>query len=304
VVSGGGGSITKSGLGTLALNGNNTFTGGLSVGAGTVNLGNAGALNSTGANAVSMTGGTLDLKGYSVTGSSLSGSDGAVSSSSGAPTFTVNQSGDTSFSGILGGSLGLTKSGPGTLTLNGASANTYSGATVVNGGALDLAKSGALGSSSGVTVNSGAALKLSAGVSAGSVPVTLNGGTLNANNQSATFSSLGVPASGSGTVDLAAGQVGSTLNLGTVTINISGTLTIANWGNGTGHDRIWVSSVNNLSAINFYGFSPGAQIVWGQELAPAGVTVVPEPRTYGAVFALGLVGAVLFRRWKAAKAHS
>ena len=61
-------------------------------------------------------------------------------------TLTVNQSGNSTFSGLIAGSGSLTKSGIGTLTLSGAS--TYSGGTTVSDGTLKAgaASSGTIGS--------------------------------------------------------------------------------------------------------------------------------------------------------------
>jgi autotransporter-associated beta strand protein len=146
VVTGNGG-ISRSGSGTLTLSGNNTFTGGLSISGGTVTLGNAGALNSTTPNAVSMSGGTLNINGNGVTISDLSGSSGTVNNNGANATLTVNKaSGSSAFSGVLAngtGTLGLTKSGAGTLVLSGA--NTYSGTTTISAGTLEANSAGALG---------------------------------------------------------------------------------------------------------------------------------------------------------------
>ncbi len=91
-------------------------------------------------------------------------------------------SGDYTFSGAqLGGIGSLTMGGSGTLTL--ASANSYSGATVVNGGTLVATGNGALGSSTNFTVATGATLQLN-GTAGGykwpAAPSTLTGaGTVN-----------------------------------------------------------------------------------------------------------------------------
>lgn len=63
-----------------------------------------------------------------------------------------------------GGSVALVKSGEGTLLVAGDSANTYSGATVINEGTLIVAKSGALGSAAGGTkIGNGATLAFQGG---------------------------------------------------------------------------------------------------------------------------------------------
>lgn len=123
--------------GTTTLSGANTFSGGLTVNAGVVSLGSAGALNATpgSENALRMaqgaTAGMVALNGNTITIADLQGvgAAGAVppvvrNGSATAATLTIgngrNLTGST-FNGILqdggGGSLGLTKTGTGTLTL-------------------------------------------------------------------------------------------------------------------------------------------------------------------------------------------
>ena len=77
------------------------------------------------------------------------------------PTITVNALGGTktvTISAAVAGTAGLTKSGPGTLTLTAA--NTYSGTTTVNGGTLQIGDGGTAGTlgSGPVTIASGATL--------------------------------------------------------------------------------------------------------------------------------------------------
>ena len=82
-------------------------------------------------------------------------------------------------SGGIAGSGSLTKAGTGTLTLSGTS--SYTGATVVDAGALLV--NGSIASSSGVTVAAGATLG-----GAGNLPSTIvNGGTLSPGNSPGTL---------------------------------------------------------------------------------------------------------------------
>ena len=147
--------LAKSGAGTLTLSGNNTFTGGVTINAGTLQIDSAGALNSTSPNAVAFgpgSTGTLALI-VSATVSGLTtnatvGSPIVQNTGGNVPSFlTVNNAVDNTFGGVLednpgGGMLGLIKSGVGTLTLSGN--NGFSGGVTINAGTLQLASPGAL----------------------------------------------------------------------------------------------------------------------------------------------------------------
>ena len=167
--------LTKSGIGNLTLTGTDTFTGQLSINAGTLLLGSGGALNSNGSafNPVVFGGtsqligtssggtfeevnGTLSLNGNNATVASLTASslssgtaivqDNAVGMT-GTNTLTINGSTSTTFAGTVQngatGTLNLAKSGSSTQTITN---NTYTGTTTVNGG--DLVLSNALTTSS------------------------------------------------------------------------------------------------------------------------------------------------------------
>ena len=102
-------------------------------------------------------------------------------------TVTVNNASDTiTISGTVNSTSGtptLTKSGPGTLILSNT-ANTYAGSTNVNGGVLQFAALGSLGSSSAINFGGGT-LKYATGnsddISNRTVTINAGGGTLDTN---------------------------------------------------------------------------------------------------------------------------
>ena len=150
-----GGALTKNGAGTLILSGNNSYSGATTVSAGTLQAGSTTGFSRSSAFTVTS---TLDLASFSNTVGSLSGT-GTITNSGAATSVTLTAGGDnssTTFGGTLingAGTVGLTKTGIGTLTLTGS--NTYTGGTTISAGTLQIGSGGAAGSLNGNVLDQG-----------------------------------------------------------------------------------------------------------------------------------------------------
>ena len=219
------GSVTQAGTGTTTLNAANTYSGLTTVASGTLNIQNAAALGSTAAGTTVASGATLAIQGGITVGAealTLNGTGvsagGALRNISGTNTFggaitlasasrinsdagsltlsgaitgsglglTLGGSGNTTISGAISTDAGtLTKDGTGTLTLSGA--NTYTGATAINAGKLDLT-----GSLAGTAVTVGGSGTLSGtGTIAGAVTLSTTGSQIDLRNGSVGTLSIG-----------------------------------------------------------------------------------------------------------------
>ena len=145
----GGGSLIKNGPGTLSLSGNNSYIGGTTILAGTLQAGSAGGFVTN--TAYTVNGGVLDLNSFNLTMSAFNGTGGVVQLGSAA--LTVNNSGPGAYSGVIQGGGSLIKNGPGTLSLSGN--NSYTGGTTILAGTLQAGSSGGFVTDTAYTVNGG-----------------------------------------------------------------------------------------------------------------------------------------------------
>ena len=243
---GGTGAVTKQGAGTLTLFGNNTFTGDTRISSGTLAIGSAEALHSS----------TLDMNASDsgaitfASNSTLGGLKGSRDLANGGTTLTIGgNNASTTYSGVLSGSGGLTKSGDGTLTLSAS--NGYTGGTTISGGQLKLANANALVASDDMTITSG---------------------TLDLNGQSRTLGLLNGSSGGTittgttGLITLTSSAAANSTYAGSI-INGAGTIAFTKSGLGTltlsgSNDYTGATNINGgvLSLGNESAFAGGGTI--------------------------------------------
>ncbi|WET38899.1 autotransporter-associated beta strand repeat-containing protein [Citrobacter enshiensis] len=138
--------LTKAGAGTLTLSAVNTYTGNTLVNGGKLKAGIANAFAQS-ANVAVASGATLDLNNYDQTARNLSGAGNVTL---GSAMLTENAVSDTTFSGTLSGTGGLTKTGSGVFTLSGS--NRAAGAGTQVAANSNLLLSGALTQAAGASL--------------------------------------------------------------------------------------------------------------------------------------------------------
>ena len=130
--------LIKTGAGTLILSGNNSFTGPITIDQGVLSvstIANKGKACNLGAGDLTLSGGVLS---YTGTAANVSTDRGFALAGSGGTIDVHNATTSLTFTGAVTGSqAGLTKTGSGTLILSGA--NSYTGLTTVQQGALEIA---------------------------------------------------------------------------------------------------------------------------------------------------------------------
>jgi fibronectin-binding autotransporter adhesin len=286
--------LVKLGGNTLTLSASNGYTGTTTIGSGVLQAADANALGAGGT--ITLSGGTLQYTAASAgqdLGSRIRNSTAAIRLDTDGNDVAIASSIDASNTG------GLTKLGPGTLTL--AAANTYSGVTTVSGGTLTLGGAGSIASSlliadaagtaavvtiTGGTVSGSAALFRVGGSGTGTLLqsgglVTLDGmlptvgrnaGVGQMSISSGTFritgtsGALQVGANGAGTLTISGDGVvdtGTGSNMGLVIVAQSGTSTGAvNLDGGTLRTR-QISTTAGVGGASTFAFNGGTLVAIG-----------------------------------------
>jgi autotransporter-associated beta strand protein len=302
----GAGNLVKTDGGTAILAGANTFTGTTRVGGGTLQINNALALQNSALNTSAP--GVITLS--SVTTPTLGGLTGSshlasivTTGYSGVTSLTLNPGtgAANTYSGVVeNGATGMTlvKTGAGTQTLSGA--NTYTGATTVSAGTLEVSgAAGALTATTAVNINGGTLL--------------LNGSAANRINNAATIS-LGAAGStlqlsgavtetlgaltlagGAGARVIDFGATSGVLTFASLTADSSLPLQIWNWSDST--DRLIISSgvfggFLTASDISFFS-DGGSSLIGTAQFSSTQLVPVPEASTLLAV--LGLMAPLAWR---------
>ncbi|MFZ5781135.1 MAG: autotransporter-associated beta strand repeat-containing protein [Pseudomonadota bacterium] len=204
------GGVVKSGTGTVALSGNNTYSGGTAIEGGLINFVSAANF---GSGSITLNGGGLQW----ATGSTADISN-SVSLGAAGGTFDTNGN-NVGLASSIAGAGSLTKAGAGTLTLSAA--NSYSGGTHVNAGTLMISGGGTLGVTSGSTTVNGGTLDLGGTTQTQDGGVSLTGGTI----QNGTLSTAGDFSLSGGTVNANLTGGGRVVKTGTGTVVLSGSNT-------------------------------------------------------------------------------
>jgi outer membrane autotransporter protein len=230
------GSLTKSGAGTLILSGANTYSGGTTISAGTLQIGNGGTTGSIAGDVVDN--GTL----------------------------AFNRSDNITFAGNISGTGSLLLIGTATVTLTGA--NTYSGGTIVSGGTLQAGSDSALGPAGSSLTLTGGTLQATASLtSARPFVMGSGGGTVDTSVNDLTLSGVvsgagSLTKAGAGTLILSGANTysgGTTVSAGILQVGNAGTSGALGTGDVTDNATLQINRSDAVTLANNIS-GPGALI--------------------------------------------
>ena len=251
----GSGGFTKAGSGTLTLSGdNNSLSGGMTIGLGTLKVGSATALGASASNVSITSGAVLDLNGTTYTNAnalSIAGTGAVINSSNTAASYNGNVT-LTAASSIVS---------TGAITLSGTTNLSSFGLTLTTG-AGDITLSNNISGSGALTISP-----------AGAGNVTLSGSSI---NNTGAISVNSVTGGGNTTISGNIGSSVTNLTLGTVnttgsdrTITLSGTNTYTGTTTiNAGTVKLGSSSAFSTSIVTANGYGAGVAIdLNGQTIA-------------------------------------
>lgn len=234
--------LGKSGAGTLLLSGNNIYTGGTSVSAGTLRAGSTTAFGTGGMTLSNAAGAALDLNGFSLTVAWINGGGTTGGNINlGAQTLALslgNSAVGASYAGNLSGTGSLIKNGAQTQRLTGCN-SSYTGTTTINAGALEVNCLNDGGGNSAIGASSAAASNL-----------ILNGGTLSYVGTSSSSDHLFTLGTSGGTLDASGTGALQLTNTGAIAlsgINTARTLTLT--GTNTAYNVLAGQLTNNGTGL-------------------------------------------------------
>ena len=225
----GSGAFQQTGSGTTILTGTNNYTGGTTISAGTLQIGNGGTTGS-------------------IVGNVL---DNGV--------FAINHSDAVTFGGVISGGGAFQQMGSGTTTLTGT--NTYAGGTTIAAGTLQIGNGGTTGSIVGnvldngvLIVNLSSALTLSGAISGNGAVQQIGTGTT---ILTGTNTYTGGTTIAAGTLQIGNGGgtgsiVGNVLNNGVLAVDLSSTLTLNGVISGSGAFQQTGTGTTVLAGANTY----------------------------------------------------
>jgi autotransporter-associated beta strand protein len=271
----GSGSLVKSSTGTNTLSGANSYAGGTTISGGTLVASHANALGDAAGAVTVSTNGVLRVNANMTRTGTVTVNGGELGSDNGS-TLTNNGGGfvltgsSAAAAVVLAGSGGLTVSSPDARLWTQA---TYSGATTVTSGQLNICGSGGISTNSAVSIASGATVNLTsfsaptninrtiAGLTGAGTLHSGGGGTVTVNKASGTDTFSGVISGGTGLIKEGASALalaGANSYTGSTEVN-AGTLALAN-GSGLGSTAAGTTVASGaqlrLNAINA-GFTVG-----------------------------------------------
>ncbi|BDU21085.1 autotransporter-associated beta strand repeat-containing protein [Dyella sp. GSA-30] len=302
------GGLEKDDLGTLVLEGTNTYTGGTAINGGVLQVSRNSSLGFA-AGTLSFDGGTLRN-----TGAFLIARD--ITINQGGATFDTQD--DLNLTHAIVGAGALTKIGSSTLTLGGA--NTYAGGTAIDGGTVSVSSDANLGDASGaLSLDGGTLLNTAAFTSARNVTLGNGGGTFNTQGDLTLSSAIGgtgaLTKNGGSALVLAANNtytggttisggvlqlgnggtagsvIGNIVDNGTLVFDRSDTSAFAGAISGSGSLEQQGSGTTVLSGANTYtgptAVRAGSLIVNGDQTAATGATSVDAGGTLGGMGVIG-----------------